>query len=177
MSFPGPCHGRPVSHGASCSQEAMNMSDMGIVTIGRNEGERLRRCLDSLVGRGLPWSTSIPTRPTAVSSWRAPWAWKWSSWTCRYRSRRASSPQRGFRAAAADRSGYSFCSVRRRRLRDCRRAGWTAARQALEDRPDVAVVYGRRRERFRETSIYNRLADLEWDMPDRGGLKPATAMS
>ena len=30
------------------------MSDLGIVTIGRNEGERLRRCLDSLVGRGLP---------------------------------------------------------------------------------------------------------------------------
>ncbi len=31
-----------------------NMSDLGIVTIGRNEGERLRCCLISLVGRGLP---------------------------------------------------------------------------------------------------------------------------
>ena len=30
------------------------MSDLGIVAIGRNEGERLRRCLESLVGRGLP---------------------------------------------------------------------------------------------------------------------------
>ena len=30
------------------------MSNLGIVTIGRNEGDRLRRCLDSLVGRGLP---------------------------------------------------------------------------------------------------------------------------
>lgn len=30
------------------------MSDLGIVAIGRNEGERLRRCLNSLVGRGLP---------------------------------------------------------------------------------------------------------------------------
>ena len=35
----------------------------------------------------------------------------------------------------------------------------------LEERPDVALVSGRRRERFREQSIYNRLADLEWDMP------------
>ena len=30
------------------------MSELGIVTIGRNEGDRLRRCLTSLVGRGMP---------------------------------------------------------------------------------------------------------------------------
>ena len=30
------------------------MSLLGIVTIGRNEGDRLRRCLTSIVGRGLP---------------------------------------------------------------------------------------------------------------------------
>ena len=30
------------------------MSELGIVTIGRNEGERLRGCLKSLAGRGLP---------------------------------------------------------------------------------------------------------------------------
>ena len=35
----------------------------------------------------------------------------------------------------------------------------------LEERPDVAVVYGRRRERYRDQTVYNRLADLEWDMP------------
>ena len=29
------------------------MNHLGIVTIGRNEGERLRRCLTSVVGRGL----------------------------------------------------------------------------------------------------------------------------
>ena len=33
------------------------------------------------------------------------------------------------------------------------------------ERPDVAVVYGRRRERNRNATVYNRLADLEWDMP------------
>ena len=27
------------------------MSDLGVVIIGRNEGERLRRCLESVVGR------------------------------------------------------------------------------------------------------------------------------
>ena len=30
------------------------MSDLGVVAIGRNEGERLRCCLNSVVGRGLP---------------------------------------------------------------------------------------------------------------------------
>ena len=44
--------------------------------------------------------------------------------------------------------------------------GWLdKARVVLEQRPDVAVVTGRRRERFPEVSVYNRLADLEWEGP------------
>ena len=44
--------------------------------------------------------------------------------------------------------------------------GWLErARQELEARPDTAVVCGRRRERFPEASVYNRLCDLEWDTP------------
>ena len=39
------------------------------------------------------------------------------------------------------------------------------AYEVIVSRPEVAVVYGRRRERFPEQSIYNRLADLEWDTP------------
>jgi GT2 family glycosyltransferase len=35
----------------------------------------------------------------------------------------------------------------------------------LEEHPDVAMVAGRRRERYPERSIYNRLADIEWDLP------------
>src|SRR3954469_18582295 len=30
------------------------MSDVGVIAIGRNEGERLRLCLQSVVGRGMP---------------------------------------------------------------------------------------------------------------------------
>ena len=30
------------------------MTDLGIIAIGRNEGERLRLCLRSVVGRGMP---------------------------------------------------------------------------------------------------------------------------
>lgn len=35
----------------------------------------------------------------------------------------------------------------------------------LAQHPDVAVVCGRRRERFPEATIYNRLCDSEWDTP------------
>jgi hypothetical protein len=50
---------------------------------------------------------------------------------------------------------------------DCAlREGWIErARRELEARPGAAVVCGRRRERFADSSIYNRLADLEWDAP------------
>src|SRR5690606_32438080 len=42
--------------------------------------------------------------------------------------------------------------------------GWTgAALELLAERPDVAVVCGRRRERHPEQSIYNRIIDDEWD--------------
>ena len=35
----------------------------------------------------------------------------------------------------------------------------------LEENPDIGVVCGRRRERFPESTVYNHLADLEWDSP------------
>lgn len=44
--------------------------------------------------------------------------------------------------------------------------GWiSAALACLVVRPGVAVVCGRRRERFPEASVWNRLADAEWDTP------------
>lgn len=44
--------------------------------------------------------------------------------------------------------------------------GWIeAAASFLEHHPDVAVVCGRRRERFPEASLYNQLCDREWDTP------------
>ncbi len=50
---------------------------------------------------------------------------------------------------------------------DCElRAGWIeAAERILREHADVAVVCGRRRERFPHASVYNRLCDIEWDTP------------
>ena len=41
----------------------------------------------------------------------------------------------------------------------------THALEYLQHHRDVAVVCGRRRERFPEASVYNLLADMEWDTP------------
>ncbi|MEM8730022.1 MAG: glycosyltransferase family A protein [Pseudomonadota bacterium] len=46
------------------------------------------------------------------------------------------------------------------------RDDWISKAQSfLAAHPDVAVVCGRRRERHPEASVYNRLADDEWDTP------------
>jgi GT2 family glycosyltransferase len=44
--------------------------------------------------------------------------------------------------------------------------GWIAtAAAALAAEPKAAIVCGRRRERFPDASIYNRLCDMEWNTP------------
>lgn len=50
---------------------------------------------------------------------------------------------------------------------DCElQPGWIATATAfLEANPKAAVACGRRRERFPEASVYNRLCDREWDTP------------
>ncbi|WP_232825029.1 MULTISPECIES: glycosyltransferase [Primorskyibacter] len=40
-----------------------------------------------------------------------------------------------------------------------------AARTFLDSHPEVGVVFGRRRERFPDATIYNRMCDWEWDVP------------
>src|SRR5262245_15725439 len=52
---PAPSRARPPASPTPAGLgEHTAMSQLGIVTIGRNEGERLRRCLNSLVRHGLP---------------------------------------------------------------------------------------------------------------------------
>lgn len=140
------------------------MSATGIVIIGRNEGERLLRCIDSVGDRGHPVVyVDSGSADGSVGAARA----------------------RGVEVVELDMSAL-FTAARARnagfeRLRridpsvrfvqfvdgDCEIVeGWLdLGARALEARPDVAVVCGRLRERSPGRSIYNRLADLEWDLP------------
>ncbi len=140
------------------------MTDLGVVAIGRNEGERLRGCLESLVGRGVPF-VYVDSGSTDGSAGLA------RSLGSEVVELDMSIP---FSAARARNEGYQRLKGVAPGLRlvmfldgDCEVAdGWLdRARQEFAARPYAAVVCGRRREKFPERSIYNRLTDLEWDTP------------
>ena len=140
------------------------MSAIGLVAIGRNEGERMRRCLESVVGRGLVIvyvdSGSVDGSVELARSLGAEVV--------------ELDLSRPFTAARARNEGFErLCQIDQHVQfvqfvdGDCEIAeSWLEnAREVLEKDPDVGVVCGRRRERFPEQTVYNRLADLEWDSP------------
>lgn len=153
---------------------------VGIVVIGRNEGDRLRVCLASLA-KDTGTVPFVPARSPSLSR-VLPLVYVDSGSTDGSvelaRSMGADvlrlDMRRSFSAARARNEGFA-------RLReimpeveyvqfldgDCAVAeGWLDAATAfLEEHPDYAVVCGRRRERFPEASVYNRLCDMEWDTP------------
>lgn len=140
------------------------MSDLGVVAIGRNEGERLRCCLNSVVRYGLP-VVYVDSRSTDNSVELA------RSMGVEVVELDLSLP---FTAARARNTGFEWLLQLDPDIKfvqfvdgDCEVVrGWLdRARVELNTRPDIAIVYGRRRERHRNETVYNRLADLEWDMP------------
>ena len=152
----------------TCSRDGqgdgrMSTDSIGIVVIGRNEGERLKRCLLSIpVGYQVVYVDSGSTdgsvefaRSTGVIVVEL-------------------EDQGGFTAARARNAGW------RRLLEhdpeatfiqfidgDCEvEAEWfSKSSSAIMADDRLAIVFGRRRERFPERSIYNRLCDDEWNVP------------
>ena len=137
---------------------------LGVVVIGRNEGERLIACLHSLAPLSLPvvYVDSASTDGSREAA-RAAGA-----------TVVALDLVRPFTAARARNEGAEALVERWPDLRyvqfvdgDCTVApAWIeTARAFLEAEPSYAVACGRRRERHPEASPYNRLADIEWATP------------
>ena len=141
-----------------------SLHDVGVVVIGRNEGKRLHHCFDSIPS-GIGGIVYVDSASTDNSVDHA--------------------HERGIEVVALDMS-IPFTAARARNaglLRlyerwadvafiqfidgDCSlAAGWfTTAVRNLRAHPQVAMVFGRRREQFPNGSIYNRLCDMEWDTP------------
>jgi GT2 family glycosyltransferase len=83
-------------------------------------------------------------------------------------------PVRQFTAGRARNEGFLALKSLNSQIRfvhfidgDCQFVrGWIAqAVNFLQDRPDIAVVCGRRREQNPDDSVYNQLCDVEWDTP------------
>jgi len=150
---------------SSAQSSPVHRSRVGVVAIGRNEGERLVRCLRSIAALRLPAVVYVDSGSSdaSVSVARAHGALVVEL-----------DPARPFSAARARNEGF-------RRLRealgdvelvqfvdgDCElQADWIDKGCEILGRDvRVAAVVGRRRERAPGASIYNRLADLEWDTP------------
>jgi len=136
---------------------------VGLVVIGRNEGERLARCLNSV--RPVAQRVYVDSGSTdgsvalarnqgvAVVELTAP-----PPFTA------ARARNSGLGRLLADHPDLEFVQMVDG---DCEvQPGWIAAAlAALLAEPGLALVFGRRRERYPERSIYNALCDDEWNAP------------
>lgn len=139
------------------------LDDVAVIAIGRNEGERLRRCLNSVVGR-VAVVVYVDSGSTDGSVAFA------QSLGCELVALDMSTP---FTAARARNAGAELALQRRPDLRylqfvdgDCEvEPRWLDTAQSfLSGNPQVVAVFGRRRERYPEVSVFNRLCDLEWNV-------------
>lgn len=140
------------------------MNKVGLVAIGRNEGDRLRQCLVSVVGRVNPVVyVDSGSSDRSVEMAR--------SLGAEVVELDLSIP---FTAARARNAGFDHLLKVAPDTKyvqfvdgDCEIVlGWLEkAVEELDARLDLAVVCGRRRERFPELSIYNKMCDIEWDTP------------
>ena len=134
---------------------------LGIVVIGRNEGERLVRCLDSLAEAGLPlvYVDSCSTDRSVAEA----------------RARGAEvlelDPARPLNAARSRNEGFARLQAGLPGLRYVQfldgdtalAAGWlAAARTALEAEPGLGIVTGHLAELRAGQSVYHLLCALEW---------------
>lgn len=132
------------------------------VVIGRNEGARLVACLASLQGqvRRIVYVDSGSTDGSVAAAQAAGAAVVQLDMGQPFTAARARNA--GIAALQADPPEVvQFLDG------DCRlQPGWLPVALAfLQAHPEVAVVCGRRREVAPEASVYNRLADAEWDTP------------
>jgi len=135
---------------------------VAVVAIGRNEGERLKACLTS-VGD----VQTVVYVDSGSSDGSAEFASRHGALVVNLLA------EGGFTAAKARNAGWRLLLERGHPPQyvqfldgDCiLDANWiSAAKAKLDDCSEVAVVFGRRRERFPERSLYNRLCNDEWNV-------------
>jgi glycosyltransferase involved in cell wall biosynthesis len=138
--------------------------DIGVVAIGRNEGKRLIDCLKSVrfATANIVYVDSGSTDGSVIA------AEKLGARVVKL------DLARPFTAARARNEGFETLNTLWPNIRfvqfidgDCTLAQpWIdKALDFMEQRADVAIACGRRRERYPTASIYNRILDDEWNTP------------
>lgn len=145
------------------------MGKLGIVIIGRNEGDRLTKCLESVLNQvKSDDNTTIVYVDSGSTDGSLETAKSLGVSTL------ALDNDRPFTAARGRNTGFKWLLEQHPDLTyvqfmdgDCTLIPqWLKkARKKLENHGDIAVVCGRRREKFPDATPYNRLADMEWNTP------------
>ena len=143
---------------------------LGFVVIGRNEGERLSRCLASLgaIGAPIAYADSASTDDSATVARHA------GAVTVELDRDQPMNAARGRNVGlSALREAHPELEFVQFIDGDCElQPGWVdAALEFLRDNPRAAVACGLRFEAHPRASTYNRLCDEEWNTPV--GLAPA----
>jgi GT2 family glycosyltransferase len=142
--------------------------DIGIVAIGRNEGERLLRCLESIKSAASNIANKIVYVDSGSTDGSIAAAERIGARVV------ALDLSRPFTAARARNEGFAALKALSPDVRfvqfidgDCVLArGWLdEAHDFIGHRSDIAIVCGRRRELHPTASVYNLLCDIEWDTP------------
>jgi glycosyltransferase involved in cell wall biosynthesis len=137
--------------------------ELGIVAIGRNEGDRLKRCISA-----LPSGAAIVYVDSGSTDGTPQWARAQGIAVADLDMRS------GFSAARARNLGFNRLLEMAPGIKyvqfldgDCELiSSWPgAAISFLEKHTQIGAVFGRRRERYPSHSIYNWLCDLEWNTP------------
>ena len=145
------------------SSTSLPAGDIGVVVIGRNEGQRLIRCLASFQGRAARCvyvdSGSTDGSAEAAAALGAD--------VVRLDMRQPFTAARARNAGLARLGELGPVEFVQFVDGDCEMLpDWLPAAAAfLRERPDVVAVAGRRRERFPEATVFNRLCDIEWNTP------------
>jgi glycosyltransferase involved in cell wall biosynthesis len=146
------------------SQNTAHTTTVGVVVIGRNEGERLKRCLSSLVN-SVDLMVYVDSGSTDGSVAFA------QSLGVNVVDLDLSKP---FTMPRGRNEGFDRLIELKPNVDyvqfvdgDCEvQAGWIEiARKTLDEKQNLVAVSGRRRERFPEASLYNHLCDIEWNGP------------
>lgn len=138
--------------------------DVAIVVIGRNEGERLKRCLRAALAAA---ATVVYVDSGSVDG-SAAYARSVGCLVVEL------DPARPFTAARARNEGFAWAQQQAPGTAfvqfldgDCElEAAWLVrASNALREKKEAGIVRGHLREMRPEASVYNRMCDLEWRQP------------
>ena len=134
----------------------------GVVVIGRNEGDRLVRCFDSLGGVPCVYVDSGSTDDSIENAAQKGITTHQLDLSRPFTAARARNE--GFHRLDALVDDLEFvmfvdgdCEITSNWFRD--------GLSAIQRDDQVVAICGRRRERFPASSIYNQMCDIEWDTP------------